>query len=65
MKAKASNRNYTGKIIHLTKVKPYLNILSHGSKSHRFFGLEAEADGRNCLRKSLFMDAINFLVGTL
>lgn len=37
---------------------------THEVKSHFFLGLAAEADARNCLRKSLFMDANNLLVGT-
>ncbi len=34
-------------------------------KPHFFLGLAAEADARNCLRKSLLIEASNFLVGTL
>jgi hypothetical protein len=52
-------------IIYLTKAIPHANILVHEAKSHFFLGLAAEADARSCLRKSLFMLATSFLVGTL
>jgi hypothetical protein len=41
---------------------PYIPIMD--SKSQRFFGLEAAAEARIACRKSLLMDASNFLVGT-
>ena len=39
-------------------------MLMYEAKSYFLLGLAAEADARNCLRKSLFMDASNLRVGT-
>lgn len=36
----------------------------HEAKSHFFLGFGADADARNDLRRSRFMLASNFLVGT-
>jgi hypothetical protein len=51
-------------IIYLTKVAMFLHNPFHEAKSHFFLGFGAEADARSCLRRSRFMLANNFLVGT-
>jgi transposase-like protein len=49
----------------LDKSTPIAHNPAHEDKPHFFLGLAAEADARNCLRKSFFIDANNFRVGTL
>ena len=51
-------------IIHLTKVRSWEHNLSHGAKSHFLLGLAAELDACNCFRKSRFMLASSFRIGT-
>lgn len=51
-------------IIYLTKVRMYMHTAFHEVKSHFFLGFGAAADARNDLRRSRFMLASNFLVGT-
>jgi hypothetical protein len=41
-----------------------MHTVPHEAKSHFFLGLGAYADARNDLRRSRFMLASNFLVGT-
>ena len=57
------NRRYH-MIIYLTKVAMFLHTVFHDAKSHFFLGFGADADDRNDLRRSRFMLASNFLVGT-
>ena len=50
-------------IIHLTKVTMFRHTVFHEVKTHFFLGLAA-ADGRIFRRKSRFMLASNFRIGT-
>jgi len=51
-------------IIYLTKVRVWMHTPTYEAKSHFFLGFGADADARNDLRRSRFMLAKSFRVGT-
>jgi hypothetical protein len=51
-------------IIYLTKVRLAGIMVLHEPEPHFFLGFAAEAVARNCLRRSFFMLARSFRVGT-
>jgi hypothetical protein len=51
-------------IIHLTKAQQCRTLFLYEAKSHFFLGFAVEADACNCFRRSRFMLASSFRVGT-